>query len=85
MVALTMMALMERLGLAEAGGIEPAQFLDVIVGGGARNGVAAAKRGKILSGHYAPDFSMNRMLKDLKLAEELALPQPGLGLVKDLY
>nr|WP_275107313.1 NAD(P)-dependent oxidoreductase [Sulfobacillus harzensis] len=89
MAALNMLAVAEGLSIVQRSGLDPEQFLDVIAGGGANNGMAVSKREKLLTGRFPPDFAARLMVKDLRLATnlswELGVPLPGLALVASLY
>ncbi len=89
MAALNMMAVAEGLSIIQRSGLDPEQFLDVIAGGGANNGMALSKREKLLTGRFPPDFAARLMVKDLRLATNLSwalgVPLPGLALVLSLY
>ncbi|MCL8206483.1 MAG: NAD(P)-dependent oxidoreductase [Actinomycetia bacterium] len=89
MVAVNAAATAEGLALAERGGIDPATFLDVVMGGGATNGIAVNRREKFLRRDFAPNFRARLMLKDLNLAQGLSADEqlvlPVLGLVHNLF
>lgn len=89
LVAINLIALSESLALVRKCGLDPARFLEVVAGGGARSGMAEMKGPKILQNDYSPQFMTRLMLKDLKLAsglaESLEVPMPALGVVKQLF
>lgn len=89
MVALNLMAVVEGLSIVETAGIDAELFLDIIAGGGAQNGMAMSKRKKLLANRFDADFAMHLMLKDLRLAGDVAgqweIPLPGLALATTLY
>ncbi|MCU6791276.1 NAD(P)-dependent oxidoreductase [Paenibacillus sp. WQ 127069] len=89
LVAITLAGLSESISLVRQAGIDPALFLEVVAGGGARSGMAEMKGPKMLSGDFSPQFMTRLMLKDLKLARGLAesfeLPVPALSAVKELF
>jgi 3-hydroxyisobutyrate dehydrogenase-like beta-hydroxyacid dehydrogenase len=89
LVAITLAGLSESLAMVRKSGIDPALFLDVVSGGGARSGMAEMKGPKILAGDFSPQFMTRLMFKDLKLAqrlgESLELPLPALAAVKELF
>jgi 3-hydroxyisobutyrate dehydrogenase-like beta-hydroxyacid dehydrogenase len=89
LVAINLIGLSESISLVRKAGIDPALFLEVVAGGGARSGMAEMKGPKMLSGDYSPQFMTRLMLKDLKLASGLAesfgIPMPALSAVKELF
>jgi 3-hydroxyisobutyrate dehydrogenase-like beta-hydroxyacid dehydrogenase len=89
LVAITLAGLSESISLVRRAGIDPALFLEVVAGGGARSGMAEIKGPKMLSGDFSPQFMTRLMLKDLKLARGLAeafeIPVPALAAVKELF
>jgi 3-hydroxyisobutyrate dehydrogenase len=89
LVAANLIALSESLALVSTCGLDPALFLEVVAGGGARSGMAEMKGPKILNRDFSPQFMTQLMLKDLKLASQLAdsmqLPMPALGVAKQIF
>ncbi|MFE5321956.1 NAD(P)-dependent oxidoreductase [Paenibacillus sp. NPDC056579] len=89
MVATHLVALSESLAMLRKAGLDPAAFLDVVAGGGARSGMAEMKGPKILENDYSPQFMTALMHKDLglaaKLSDSLSLPVPVAAVVKQLY
>jgi 3-hydroxyisobutyrate dehydrogenase-like beta-hydroxyacid dehydrogenase len=89
LVAINLIGLSESIAMVRKSGINPALFLEVVAGGGARSGMAEMKGPKILSGDYSPQFMTRLMFKDLKLAsglaESLEIPMPALAAVKELF
>jgi 3-hydroxyisobutyrate dehydrogenase-like beta-hydroxyacid dehydrogenase len=61
-------ALAEALALLECGGVPLASLRDALSHNVANSGVIAAKLPLMLSGDFAPRFSVKNMLKDLRLA-----------------
>jgi 3-hydroxyisobutyrate dehydrogenase len=89
LVAITLAGLSESISLVRKSGIDPALFLEVVAGGGARSGMAEMKGPKMLEGEFSPQFMTRLMFKDLKLAQGLAesleIPLPALAAVKELF
>jgi len=89
LVASNLIALSENIALVKKCGLDPALFLEVIAGGGARSGMAEMKGPKILNRDFSPQFMTQLMLKDLKLATQLAdsiqVPMPALGVAKQIF
>lgn len=88
MLALNMMSLAEGISMASKCGIDPELFVEVVSGGGSKSAMAESKTPKIVERDFTPNFKANLMLKDVKLALELAgeinLPTPFLSLSKEL-
>ncbi|TBL75294.1 NAD(P)-dependent oxidoreductase [Paenibacillus thalictri] len=89
LVAVTLAGLSESMTLVRKSGIDPALFLEVVSGGGARSGMAEMKGPKMLAGDYSPQFMTRLMFKDLKLAGNFAeaqeVPMPAFAAVKELF
>ncbi|MGW1887477.1 NAD(P)-dependent oxidoreductase [Streptomyces sp. NPDC001970] len=62
----------ETLALARGLGVDPQAFLDSVSGGALDNGYLRAKAAVILSGDYAPSFTVTNALKDTRLITEAA-------------
>lgn len=86
--ALNLVAWIEGLSILESSGISPDVFWEVTTGGGASSGISLSKKEKILRRQFEPNFRMQLMLKDLRLAENLAmhlgLPLPALALASNM-
>src|SRR5215216_3662825 len=67
-VALTIEAVSEALGLGSKGGVAPEKILDVLGGGLAGNKVMEAKREKLLEHSFDPGFRIELHHKDLGIA-----------------
>lgn len=76
-VAGTLGALGEALGLARAGGIDPHQLVEVLSGGLAASQVLAQKQDKLLSREYSLGGSTDNQVKDLRYATA-AMEQVGM-------
>lgn len=89
MVATHLVALSESLAMLRKARLDPATFLEVVAGGGARSGMAEMKGPKILENDYSPQFMTALMHKDLglaaKLSDTLSLPVPVAAVVKQLF
>jgi hypothetical protein len=87
-VAANMVGLVEGMSIAAKAGLDVEQFLKVVQAGGAASRMADMKGGKIINRDFSTQFSMNLMLKDLRLASNLStgydLPSPLLKLVTSL-
>lgn len=88
MLALNMMSLAEAITMVSKCGIDPEIFVDVVSGGGSKSAMAESKTPKIVKRDFSPNFKASLMLKDIKLALELAddinLPTPFLSLSREL-
>ncbi|MEW9549745.1 NAD(P)-dependent oxidoreductase [Nonomuraea sp. NPDC050783] len=62
----------ESLALAGALGVDPRLVLDVVTGGPLDSAFFRSKASAILSGEYAPSFSVNNSIKDSRLLAEAA-------------
>ncbi|HEY2642835.1 MAG TPA: NAD(P)-dependent oxidoreductase [Galbitalea sp.] len=58
----------ESIALSRAYGLEPTQFLDAITGSASDSAYAHVKGATILEERRAPQFALNGLLKDLRLA-----------------
>lgn len=89
MVAIHNTALSEGLTLAVQAGVDPERFLEIVQGGAAGSRAAELKGPKIINRDFSPQFTLQLMLKDLRLASdlsnELKVPTPMLDQVKNLY
>ena len=86
-IAMVMEALSESLRFARAEGIPDGIFFEALKLNVSRSGVSELKEGKLISGDYAPQFSLKHMDKDLRLALETAgaLDLPQLRKIKNQY
>lgn len=86
LVAITLLGVAESIRMMDKSGIDPALFLEVVAGGGARSGMAEMKGPMMLQGDYKPAFMTKLMHKDLGLAlqltESLGLSVPMLETAK---
>jgi len=71
-VAITMQGICEGLGLARHAGLEDDAFFQVLQATALWSGFHGMKEPKLRSGEFAPQFSVKHMLKDVRLAAELA-------------
>jgi 3-hydroxyisobutyrate dehydrogenase len=62
----------QSVGLAEALGLDPRQFLDLIAGGPLDAGYAQLKGKAMLAGEFAPQFTLGGAAKDAGLIRESA-------------
>ena len=67
-----MLGLGQTIALAEAAGVDPQLFLDLIKGGALDVGYAHVKGKAMISREYPPSFSVTGALKDATLIGELA-------------
>jgi 3-hydroxyisobutyrate dehydrogenase len=88
-IALNMLAMVEGLRLAEAGGLDPETMLRAVCGGAAGSWILANLGPKILAGDFTPGFRIQLQQKDLRLAtewiRELGLDFPGTQLTYSLF
>ena len=66
-----MAAFCEGLALADRGGLDASDLLDVLAAGALANPMFAVKGDLIRRGEYGPAFPLKHMQKDLRLADEL--------------
>ena len=62
----------QSLALARRFGLEPTLFLDAIAGSASDSRYAHVKAATILEGKHAPQFALDGLLKDLRLAQATA-------------
>lgn len=88
MLAINMMSLAEAIVLVKKCGIDPEKFVEVVSGGGSKSAMAEAKTPKIVNRDFSPSFKSSLMLKDVRLALDLArekeFPVPILSVSKDI-
>jgi 3-hydroxyisobutyrate dehydrogenase-like beta-hydroxyacid dehydrogenase len=70
--AVTVQTLAEVLAIVKAAGIRPEALADAIANNAMRSGVTDLKLPVMMSGDYAPHFSLKHMFKDVQLGIELA-------------
>jgi 3-hydroxyisobutyrate dehydrogenase-like beta-hydroxyacid dehydrogenase len=71
-LALEVDALAEALALVTAAGLQGEKLVEVMQSSMARSGVLDIKSQNLLKGDYTPSFPLRLMLKDMRLALELA-------------
>lgn len=71
-VAITMQGICEGLGLARSMGLKDDDFFQVLSATALWSGFHALKEPKLRTGEFSPQFSVKHMLKDVRLASELA-------------
>lgn len=79
--AATVEILAEAMTLTRAAGVDPALFAEAMADNASRSGTSDLKLPGMLAGDFAPHFSLENMLKDARLAADLAraasLPLPA--------
>lgn len=87
--AINSVALSEGLSMAVRSGIDLERFFEVILNGAAASRQAEIKHEKILKRDFAPQFSLDLMLKDLDLSSDFAagmkLPMPLMQTARSLF
>ncbi len=88
-VAVGMVAWCEALAYAKRAGLDPAAVLASISGGAAGSWAMTNLAPRALAGNYAPGFYVKHILKDIRIALEMAdqmqLQLPGLDCARQLY
>lgn len=88
-VGINVVALVEGMAIAASGGIDGSKFIELVQSGGAASKSAELKGAKLLEGNYDVQFSLELMLKDLKLSsvlsDSLKVPTPLLEAAKGLF
>ena len=88
-VGINTAALVEGMAIAASGGIDAAAFLELVQSGGAASRIAELKSQKLLDRDFSVQFSLELMLKDLRLSsvlsDNLRTPTPILETVKSLF
>lgn len=88
-VGINIAALAEGMAIAASGGIDGASFLELVQSGGAASKAAELKGHKLLDSNYDVQFSLELMLKDLKLSsamsDSLKVPAPLLEAAKSQF
>ncbi len=89
MVGIHNIALAEGFSIAVKSGVPADKFLELIRNGSAGSKQVELKGRKIIEGDFSNQFSLELMLKDLKLASALSdasgVPTPALELAKSLF
>ena len=70
--AVTVQTLAEALAIVKSSGIRPEALAEAIENNAMRSGVTDLKLPAMLTGEYAPHFSLKHMFKDVQLGIELA-------------
>ena len=70
--AATVQALAEAMVVTRAGGVDVKLLADAVVDNACRSGTSDLKLASMLAGDFLPHFSLKNMLKDARLAAELA-------------
>ena len=88
-VGINNVALAEGFSIVSKAGVNPTAFLEVVQNGSANSKAADLKGHKIINGDFDNQFSLQLMLKDLKLAsvltDNMQLPTPMLELAKSMF
>lgn len=88
-VGINVVALAEGMAIAASGGIDGSSFVELVQSGGAASRAAEMKGPKLLEGNYDVQFSLELMLKDLRLSSALSdslhVPTPLLEATKSLF
>jgi 3-hydroxyisobutyrate dehydrogenase len=89
MVGINAIGFIEGMSLAVKAGLDPEQFLQVVLSGAANSRQAELKGPKLLNRDYSTQFSLQLMLKDLLLAGDLTgqyqLPSPLLKAATSIF
>jgi 3-hydroxyisobutyrate dehydrogenase len=70
--ASTVQTLAEALALVRAAGVSGVKFAEALENNGSRSGTSDMKLGAMLAQNFEPNFSLKHMLKDARLALDLA-------------
>lgn len=88
-VGINAAALVEGMAIAAKGGIDGGAFIELVQSGGAASRTVELKGPKILEDNYDVQFSLELMLKDLRLSSVLSdsmqVPTPMLEAAKSLF
>ncbi len=88
-VGINVVALAEGMAIAASAGIDGASFLELVQAGGAASKMADLKGSKLLNHNYDVQFSLELMLKDLRLSsvlsDSLKVPSPMLEAAKGQF
>ncbi|TKK70289.1 NAD(P)-dependent oxidoreductase [Ilyomonas limi] len=85
LVGFNMQGLAETVLFAQQHGIDAKDMLTIVNEGGCANGTTKAKTPVILSGNYAPAFSVKNYAKDLRLAKNTGITTPLANTLHDTY
>jgi len=85
LVALTYLGLSEAVLYAKSNGIMPEDILDAINDSATGSGATKLKSPMIIAEDYSPQFALELMLKDLKLAQESGMDMPLTATLVDTY
>ncbi|WP_348651711.1 NAD(P)-binding domain-containing protein [Paenibacillus silviterrae] len=89
MVGINALGLVEGLSMVTKAGLNAADFLDIVLAGGANSRQAELKGSKIINRDFSNQFSLQLMLKDLLLAGNVAngyqLPSPMLRAATSIF
>lgn len=89
MVGIHMSAFAEGLSMALKAGIPPQKFAEVVLNGAAASRQAELKAERMIRGDYSVQFGLGLMLKDLRLASDMAkqlgLRTPMLNLAQEMF
>ncbi|WP_369417946.1 NAD(P)-binding domain-containing protein [Cohnella mopanensis] len=88
-VGINAAGLIEGMAIAAKSGIDASSFLRIVQSGGAASKQADLKGRKIIEGDYSVQFSLNLMLKDLRLSavltDALEVSSPMLETAQNLF
>lgn len=88
-VGINVVALVEGMAIAASGGIDGSAFIELVQSGGAASKAAELKGQKLLESNYDVQFSLELMLKDLRLSsilsDSLSVPTPLLEAAKSQF
>ncbi|WP_338552620.1 NAD(P)-dependent oxidoreductase [Paenibacillus sp. KS-LC4] len=88
-VGINVVALTEGMAIAASGGLDSSAFLELVQAGSASSKSAELKGPKLINANYDVQFSLELMLKDLKLSsvlsDSLRVPTPLLESAKSMF
>ncbi|KQN99077.1 NAD(P)-dependent oxidoreductase [Paenibacillus sp. Leaf72] len=88
-VGINVVALTEGMAIAASGGLDSNAFLELVQAGSASSKSAELKGPKLINANYDVQFSLELMLKDLKLSsvlsDSLRVPTPLLESAKSMF
>ena len=89
LTASTVQTLSEMLALVRGAGIEEQRLVEALENNASRSGTSDLKLPSMIAGNYEPNFSLKHMLKDARLALDLAksfkLPLPLAAAATDVF
>ena len=89
LTAATVQTLSEALALVRAAGIDGQRLVDALEFNGTRSGTSDMKLTAMLARDFEPNFSLKHMLKDVRLALEIAgekeIPLPQTRLIESVF